>query len=577
MTSRFTALSPLVLAAFIGCSSATGGITPEFDPPGSEPTGDPPADPGTDPGADPGADDAGTGPVDTATGPADTGKKDTGTSTPDTTTPPTDTGSAATDTGSPATDTAPPPSEPPVTGLPLAANLGIAEVAVFQGVKVSVARAGSKVTARPADVVAGREALVRVYVAPKAGFSGTVRGELKLESASGTRIYTATLTPTAASSDATLASTLNFSVPTGVIAVDTRYAVTLYAASGGTSGDTSGARYPAAGTPESIDARSTGETLKIKIVPIQYNADGSGRLPDVSAAQIERYRQAFYAMYPAKQVEVTVRAPYAWPSTIAPNGSGFSAALNAMVKLRAADGAPKDVYYYGAFMATSTFSTYCSGGCVTGLCGLLTYPNDATGRACVGVGYPGTDSPQTAAHEIGHAHGRAHAPCGTSSYDTAYPWSGGSIGAWGYDLIAKKLYSPSTTKDFMSYCSPTWISDYTYKQIATRMAFVNGAPDVVVPFDAPRTYRFVEVGEGGKLTWGDTLELQEPPIAEPHTVRYLDEAGRLLDTATGAYYPYGDLPGGYMLVPEAPASASTVNISGTATLGLEARLARFAR
>lgn len=566
MSARLTSLSALLFATVVGCASATGGI---MDGQGDPAASDPPAEEtpvDEDTGVPSEVTDSGATP--------DTGKsgtKDSGTPSSS------DTGTPATDTGTSATDTAPPPSDPPVTGLPLIANLGISEVAFFQGVKVSVAKSGTKVSSRVADVIAGREALVRVYVTPKSGWSGAaVKGELKLVSSAGSNTYSATLTPSTSSTDATLASTLNFSVPTGVLAPDTKYSVTLFAASGASSGDTSGARYPAGGATESLDAKSTGEVLKIKIVPVQYNADGSGRLPDISGAQIERYRQAFYAMYPAKRVEVTVRAPYAWSSPVSPTGSGFSTLLQAMVKLRAADGAPKDVYYYGAFMATSSFTSYCSGGCVTGLCGLLTYPSDATGRACVGVGFPGTDSAQTAAHEVGHAHGRAHAPCGTSDYDTSFPYSGGVIGAWGYDLVSKKLYSPSTTKDFMSYCSPSWISDYNYKAIATRMTTVNGAADMIFPVDAPRHYRFVEVGADGKLTWGDRVELNEPPIAEPTTVKYVDASGNVLETATGAYYPYDDLPGGYMLVPEGPTTAVSVAVNGLATSFIEARLARTA-
>jgi hypothetical protein len=425
-----------------------------------------------------------------------------------------------------------------------------------------------------ADVIAGREALVRVYLAPKTGWTPReVVGELKLVSASGgTKTYTSSITPAAASSDATLTSTLNFNVPTGVIAVDSQYSVSLFAKSGDTTGDASGARYPAGGSTESLDAKGTGETLKIKIVPVQYNADGSGRLPDVSAAQVERYRAAFYAMYPAKNVEVTVRAPYAWSSAISSNGSGFSTVLQSVVKLRQTDGAPKDVYYYGAFAPTSSFGTYCGGGCVTGLCGLLTYPSDSSSRACVGVGFAGADSAQTAAHEIGHAHGRSHAPCGTSG-DASYPYSGGTIGSWGYDVLTKKLYSPTTYKDFMGYCSPTWISDYTFKAITTRMAYVAGTPFLSIAKDAPKKFRFVDVGMDGKLTWGDSITLDEPPMSDPHTVSYLGADGSTVETTTGFYYPYDDLPGGYMLVPELPTSAKGIAISGLSPT-IESRLLR---
>ena len=63
------------------------------------------------------------------------------------------------------------------------------------------------------------------------------------------------------------------------------------------------------------------DALKIVIVPVKYDADGSGRLPDVSATQIELYRKAFHAMYPAKKVEVTVRAPWSYAGTVSPNAA----------------------------------------------------------------------------------------------------------------------------------------------------------------------------------------------------------------------------------------------------------------
>jgi len=543
MDARNAAISSL-LALLLGCSGAVGSgafenQAPPADPATEEPTEETP--------------DGGSEPIDSGTGKTDSGSRptDTGTTTPDTA------------------------GDPPATGLPLIGNLGIAEVAVLQGVKVPIERAGVKTTARVADVIAGREALVRVFVTPQSGWvAREVVGELKLVSSLGSKTFSAALTPSSASTDASLTSTMNFNVPTGVIAVDTKYSVSLYAKTGASNGDTSSARYPAEGSTELLDAKSTGEVLKIKIVPVKYMADGSGRLPDISATQIERYRKAFYAMYPAKRVEVTVREPYAWSTTIDRGGSGFSSLLQAMVKLRQADGAPKDVYYYGAFAAKDTFSNYCYGGCVTGLCGLLTYPSDATGRACVGVGFSGVSSAETAAHEIGHAHGRAHAPCGTSDADSRYPYSGGVVGAWGYDVVDKKLYSPSTYKDFMSYCSPTWISDYTFKAIASRMSYIASSPMMIFPDGAPRTYRFVEVGAAGQLTWGESVTLNDPPMAEPHTVKYMGADGSVIDTATGHFYPYDDLPGGYMLVPEGPLTATGIAVSGLVP-GFEARLPKL--
>jgi len=531
MIARNTFIS-CALTLAVGCGGASGAGN--FGERPADPTGDPTEEPtGEDP-------DAGTEPTTEDTG---SGKTDTGS--------PNDTGSSTPDTA----------GDPPVTGLPLIPDLGISEIAVFQGVKIAIERGSVKTTTRAADVIAGREALVRVYVTPKSGWTAReVLGELKLVSATGTKTFTASAFPSSASTDATLTSTINFNVPSSVLAVDTTYSVSLFAKGGATAGDTSGARYPANGSTESLDARSTGEVLKIKIVPVKYMADGTGRLPDISAAQIERYRKAFYAMYPAKRVEVTVREPYVWSTAIDRSGSGFSSLLQAMVRLRQTDGAPKDVYYYGAFAAKDSFSNYCYGGCVTGLCGLLTYPSDSTGRACVGVGFSGTQSADTAAHEIGHAHGRSHAPCGTSDYDSRYPYSGGTLGAWGYDVVDKRLYNPTTYKDFMGYCSPSWISDYTYKALASRMSYVASSPMMVFPEGVTRNYRFVDVGADGRLTRGESVTLNEPPMGEPHTVKYVAEDGSVVQTATGHYYPYDDLPGGYMLVPEIPSNVRSISV-----------------
>lgn len=444
----------------------------------------------------------------------------------------------------PATDTG--AADTGVTaGGPIATGLTITQVALLQGSTVTLAKGSAKASPRK-DIVAGRAGLMRVFVAPKPGFAPhAITGELSLESSSGMTKLTAAFTPSAASTEASLTSTLNFEIATDAIRPDTAYSVTLYDTMASGS-DTSGARYPASGV-DSLNARATG-TLKIVLVPFRYDADGSGRLPDTTAAQVERYRQAFYGMYPAQKVEVTVHAPYPWSSAITPSGSSFSTALTAMQKLRISDGVAKNVYYHGIFTPSSSFSTYCAGSCVTGLCGMSSSPSDSTVRACVGIGYTGSNSTDTAVQEIGHAHGRNHAPCGVSGADPGFPYSGASIGTYGYDLSSKALLAPTKYKDLMSYCQPYWVSDYTFQALLERMAYLNtGAFEITLAATSTR-YRYIYVAADGTLTAGEHVDLDGPPVGEPRALTVESNGARRV--VMGAYYPYDQLPGGYLLVPD---------------------------
>jgi hypothetical protein len=83
-------------------------------------------------------------------------------------------------------------------------------------------------------------------------------------------------------------------------------------------------------------------------------------------------------------------------------------------------------------------------------------------------------APVALAHEFGHTAGRRHAPCGNpANPDANYPYFGANIGTYGFDASTQTIYVPSSTFDLMSYCSPRWLSDYTYVGV---MNFRNSAP-----------------------------------------------------------------------------------------------------
>lgn len=489
-------------------------------------------------------------------------------------------GGAPGETGADGTTSDTDPNDPTASGdptdknapvPPLVAGLSITEVAFFQGVKVSVVKDSKAVGAskRNAPVVSNRPAFVRVYVSPTSGYKrGSVVAELRLvDGTTRLPVVKDTKTISGDSSDDVVDSTFNFEVPAESLPPGVSYQVLLTAKDGAVPQGANEARFPYDGGVQTLDVQASGK-LKIVVVPVKYDADGSGRTPDVSAAQLARYKETFMARYAASDVEVTARAPWSYTSAISRNGAGFSAVLNAVTNLRKSDGAAPDVYYYGALAPTSSFSSFCGGGCVTGLSTVVESAKTSFLRASVGVGFSGQDSVNTAAHEIGHAHGREHAPCGgAQNVDPDFPYSGGAIGVWGYDLFAKKLISPSKGRDMMGYCPNDWVSDYTFTAFFDRIASVNGNPVTTAigsstsnassqawqTFATPQTFRMATVEADGSVAWGGDVELDaEPTDGRERLVTFVSASGETIGTNNARFYPYDHLPGGVLVVPPAP-------------------------
>jgi len=492
------------------------------------------------------------------------------------------------------------PTDPDSPSPPLVDGLAITEVAFLQGVKVSVAADGKAIVAskRNAPVVVGRPGLVRVYVKPGTGYAaGEVTAELRLvDGTTRLPILRDTKTITKASLDEDTKTTFNFEVPATSLPAGVTYQVFLTAKNGTVATGSNDARFPKDGGVQDLEAETSGK-LKIVVVPVQYEADGSGRTPDVSAAQLERYQKTFMARYAASEVEVTARAPYVWESTISANGGGFSQVLDAITSLRRSDGVAADVYYYGALAPTQSFDTFCGRGCVTGLSSVVQSPKTSFLRASVGVGFAGQDSVNTAAHEVGHAHGRNHAPCGgASGVDASFPYSNGSIGVWGYNIFDKTLISPTRGRDMMGYCPNEWVSDYTFTALFDRIAALNGNPvstavgestqsatSSAASNHAPaaagaartQTFQMATVAPDGSTTWTQEIELDEEPTGgDPRLVTYESTSGSALGTRTAQFYPYDHLPGGVLVMPKGAADAKLATWASVRVAGLSHRLTR---
>ncbi len=153
---------------------------------------------------------------------------------------------------------------------------------------------------------------------------------------------------------------------------------------------------------------------------------------------------------------------------------------------------------------------------------------------------------KTAAQEIGHNLGRAHAPgCSAGNPDVNFPGLNGGIDEVGVDVLHRKVYDPSNgIYDYMGYCGAvgnTWTSIYTYEAMAGQLpagaylpsearlasplpadAEVLLASGQVSPTVATLEHGFYRLPAGSATT--------ATPDDGPYAVDLLDEKGNVLAT-----------------------------------------------
>ncbi len=412
--------------------------------------------------------------------------------------------------------------------LPLASDLELSGIAAFQGVKVVLAEGGAEVVTRSAPVVAEREVLFRLYVATRAGFvPRALRGEVVLHE--GGRVVAVHGTEqriTGTSTDDAPSSCIDVRVPAVEITETATLTARVVEPSGRAgAGPSDAAVLPRSGGPLALRAQSDRGGLELVLVPFVWDSDGSHRMPDTSEAQLARIRALLLALYPLAHLELRVRAPVPYPGGLTFRGNVDFGDVNArLLDLRASDGASDRAYYYALVQPAETYDAYCGGSCVTGQSYVVDAPDGAAFRVGSGVGFPGEDSAWTLAHEVGHEHGRYHAPCDAGGPDADYPYTGGGIGGWGWDARSGAFLDPSSVTDFMGYCEPTWISDYTWQALFERTVAVRA---LSASADRVRPLIRLRVSPEG-VRWEGAIRAAPPTTRSAATLAWLDARGAVL-------------------------------------------------
>lgn len=448
----------------------------------------------------------------------------------------------------------------------LAQDLILSEVDFFQPIKIQLSNTQGAITQHDIPIIAGKEATLRLHFKTGSGFTSK-RYNFHARVTDGTQVlgeFSENKLVGGSSQEENSFSTINFNLKPEHVTATAKLQVSItdpelpHADPGSAS---SGARFPKDGSGYAFAAKTTG-ALKIVIVPVQYTYNGNNFVPDTSPGAVRGYEEWMRRFYPASDVTIRVAAPVTWDAEIRPDGSGWSTFISAVVDYRKQSGAADDEYYYAVITPAPSQAQYCpnpqSSTCVAGQASDIVGPNDVDMRAAGGLGYTEEINPFVMAHEIGHVHGRRHAPgCGAGGPDPSYPHANATIGQWA--AYQGNFITPTQATDIMSYCGPLYISDYTYAAFYDRIKLVSGVSSIIAPATPPR-YRMVTVDEKGKMTWGRSVTTTMPLSGLTAGVSWLKKDGSRA-RAEAKYFTWDHGPGGIMWVPDEPADFDRLEIA----------------
>ena len=412
---------------------------------------------------------------------------------------------------------------------------------------------------RPAPLVAGKRALVRAFVDLDPGFVGRpLLGVLDLKTPKLSRTLVSERTVTQSSAQDDLATTFVFDVDAGDLGPTSTYRVRVLEPDA-----TPLARFPDDGYL-ALGARVL-PPFQLVMVPFVCN----GVTPLTGEAELNALHSRLLALYPSAEIEISVAPPVKLANLVNADGDGWDQALDKIYDLRYDDAPAHDVFYYGAMAPDASFDDYCADGCLLGYSNLAE-ESDVHSRGSIGVtvfpdGSGTEDAWDTLAHELGHALGRDHAPCGVddpSDVDPDYPYANATMGGiYGYDFDLLRLVKPKPAKDVMSYCLPIWISDYTYRGLFDRLSYIASESFRTLAFTPPELFRLARIRRTGESLWQG--ERRRRATARRATLDLLNDTGGRVDRIEAQVVPVDHAPGGYVWLP-----AQALRQSGAASVDL---------
>lgn len=274
--------------------------------------------------------------------------------------------------------------------------------------------------------------------------------------------------------------------------------------------------------------------MKVMLVPIEYTFIDPPTLATVTESDEKIVNDALLQTNPLQEVQIEVHEPYLYTQQL----TDLGALLSPMAALKAADQADPNVYYHALVDVR--------GPAVNMVAGIAWLTNDSQGegnsRVAASVWFKQGDamSPANSAevivHEIGHNQGLSHVFCPAASTPAAgpdpnYPHDDGKIGVFGFGIRNFRLYTPTASHDYMTYCGNAWVSDWTWNKTYDRIRTLTSW-DFGAPADGSRTGTILVgtvFGDGREQWWTLEGNIPSDDARGLQQVALFGEGGELLD------------------------------------------------
>jgi hypothetical protein len=210
-----------------------------------------------------------------------------------------------------------------------------------------------------------------------------------------------------------------------------------------------------AGGPSLVGVEPAPMEMNVMFVPIVYNGSGPNVADDVKTFMVEN---GLLQHNPLQSVNYEWHEPVEYDQPLTELGD----LLPVMAQLRQSEGNFATNWFYTAIIRTG-------GNSLNGTKGIAYRVGAAPGvdRVSAVVWNQTGSSTDTLVHEVGHNQGFQHVYCqggNADNTDPTYKNETGETGSYGFGIRDYTLRRPTDVFEYMTYCDPSWVSDWTWNK-----------------------------------------------------------------------------------------------------------------